>query len=123
MNNLVEGICPPNLTSLGERSFQHSMNMRFCVIPSGVKVASSYTFYRDISGVRTRSLWFPTTPPTINSNTLRNRDGNTIYVPDASVADYKAAQYWSSYASSIYGFSQLAIDYPDYYERYIHIYD
>ena len=44
-------------------------------------------------------------------------------MPDDSVSAYKGASYWSNYASSIFGFSQLAIDYPEYYDAYMHIYD
>lgn len=38
----------------------------------------------------------------------------SIYVPDESVATYKAATGWSSYASKIKGKSEL----PDEYKKY-----
>lgn len=44
-----------------------------------------------------------------------------IYVPDNSVSAYKSANYWSAIASRIYGFSQLAVDYPEYYAKYVNL--
>lgn len=47
------------------------------------------------------------TPPTIGSNTLTGLKSTCIiYVPDASVNDYKAAQYWSARADYIKGISE-----------------
>ena len=69
-------------------------------------------------------IMFPVTPPTcLQGNNSLTRANSNFYVPDDSVSAYKSASYWSNYASSIYGFSQLAIDYPEYYEAYMHIYD
>lgn len=43
-----------------------------------------------------------TTPPTLNANVFTGTNANLkIYVPAASVSDYKAASGWSSYASII----------------------
>lgn len=36
-------------------------------------------------------------------NIILNNTGD-IYVPNASLVSYKAAQYWSTYADIIYGF-------------------
>jgi hypothetical protein len=48
-----------------------------------------------------------TTPPTLNANALTGTSALTaIYVPDASVAAYKAANNWNSYASIIKGISE-----------------
>lgn len=120
-SNIKIGVCPPNTVS-GVRTFDRCPDMLVCTIPPKFNSAGIYLFYYGGTTQLKASIWFPTTPPTISSASLQGIGGR-IYVPDESVADYKAAQYWSNYASSIYGFSQLAIDYPDYYERYIHIYD
>lgn len=96
--------------------------MEVCVIPPTFTSAGAYLFYADNITALKASIWFPTTPPTLSSNSLSRLRGK-IYVPDVSVSAYKSASYWSNYASSIYGFSQLAIDYPEYCEAYIHIYD
>lgn len=42
-----------------------------------------------------------------------------VYVPDNAVSTYKSAGVWNQRSSLIYGHSQLAIDHPEYYERYI----
>ena len=48
-----------------------------------------------------------TTPPTLNANALTGTSALTaIYVPDASVSAYKAANNWSTYASIIKGISE-----------------
>ena len=42
-----------------------------------------------------------------------NTNNCKIYVPDASVAAYKTATNWSSYASRIFSLTQFAIDFPN----------
>ena len=42
-----------------------------------------------------------------------------VYVPDDAVNTYKSTGNWNRHSSLIYGHSQLAIDHPEYYERYI----
>ncbi|MFZ2756302.1 MAG: hypothetical protein WAY93_05495, partial [Atopobiaceae bacterium] len=54
-----------------------------------------------------------TTPPTITSNTFTSSNNCKIYVPDDSVASYKAATNWSTYASRIFSLTQFAIDFPN----------
>ena len=53
------------------------------------------------------------TPPTLTGNPLQKSSKCNIYVPDESVDVYKAASYWSSWASYIKGFSDFATAYPD----------
>ena len=60
----------------------------------------------------------PVNPPAVVSNTFSYHTGK-FYVPDDSLEAYKTAENWSGVASLIYGYSQLAIDYPEYYEKYI----
>ena len=51
-------------------------------------------------------ICLPTTPPTLSAAALSNSGITAIYVPDASVATYKAANNWSTYASIIKGISE-----------------
>ena len=51
----------------------------------------------------------PTTPPTLSANAFSGAYKlEKIYVPDESVDAYKAASNWSTYASKIFGLSELA---------------
>lgn len=56
-----------------------------------------------------------TVPPTVTdgANILNDFNNVKIYVPDASVNDYKTAQGWSNKSSFIFGMSQYAIDFPN----------
>ena len=84
-----------------------------CVIPEGVTSMDSNTWYYTMGVV---VIMLPKTPPSIASGTF-GYGSYSIYVPDDSQAAYQAAEYWSR--RTIKNFSQLAIDHPDYYERYI----
>ena len=113
-------VLPPNLVTMNQRGFQGCTSLLVCTIPSTFRTFGDLAFY---NSTRIRALiFFCETPPSYN-RTLNSTGSRKVYVPDDSVEAYKAASGWSSYASSIYGHSQLAIDYPDYYEQYIHIYD
>ena len=57
------------------------------------------------SAYQLEELWmFPTTPPTIQGGTIgdNHADGWKIYVPEDSVAAYKAASNWLTYADRIF---------------------
>lgn len=54
-----------------------------------------------------RVILYATTPPTIKTNTWVDSNNCLIYVPDASVNTYKAAQYWSAIADRIKSISEL----------------
>ena len=55
-----------------------------------------------------------TTPPNgCNSYSFKNGGTYPIYVPDASLATYKAASGWSSFSSRILPLSQFATDFPN----------
>lgn len=86
------------------------------VTPSCFRGFGRYTIY---GCLKLQALIFKaTTPPTIISTSFSYSKGK-IYVPDDAVDTYKGAELWSDKASNIYSHSQLAIDYPDYYEKYI----
>lgn len=71
------------------------------IIGSGVTSISSAAF-RGTSAL-TNLYVYAETPPTIFSDTFTNSSNNfNIYVPEDSVAAYKAASNWSTYADKIY---------------------
>ena len=53
------------------------------------------------------------TPPTLAANAFDTGNACPIYVPDDSVAAYKSATNWSTYASRIFSLTQFATDFPN----------
>lgn len=58
-----------------------------------------------------------TTPPTYGSNFYGSGDTFKVFVPLASLEDYKAATGWSGIASRIFPIEYIWSDYPDLYEE------
>ena len=96
---------PSNLTTIGASAFQYANNIEEVNIPASVTSLDANAFLgASRNGMVLTCL--ATTPPTCgNANTL-NTNITAIYVPDASVNDYKTAQYWSTHASIIKGISE-----------------
>ena len=116
--SIIEAILPPNVTEMKRGNFEGGSNMKAIVITAGVTSIQSRQFYG--CNKNPAIIHLSETPPTYASGTsILSYCNGTIYVPDDSISAYKAADVWSSVASRIYGFSQLAIDHPDYYERYV----
>ena len=118
-SQLTHMVLPPSVETSGEGLNQHCTKLLLWVSPPNYKSGGNNSFYncRALKAIIFNAI----TPPTIPSYFLTYSTGK-LYVPDNSIEAYKAASGWSGYESKIYGHSQLAIDYPDYYE-YIHIYD
>ena len=77
MAQLEELYLGPNITELQSYCIQYCTNLK-------------------------RLFVLATTPPTLGTNNFKNCHSDfTIYVPSASVEDYKAAQNWSSFAAKI----------------------
>lgn len=115
--SLLYCICPPNITKMNSNAHQHCTNLLVYVAPATLtSIAGRNWFYNDRKAKA--FIIKSVTPPTLAAQFLQYATGK-IYVPDDSVNTYKAANNWSTNASSIYGFSQLAIDYPTYYDMYI----
>lgn len=97
---------PSGITSIGDRAFENCWVLPTITIPSTVTSLGNRVFYNTNS--LTTFICNPTTPPTLGSNAFYDRNTNLIiYVPDASVEDYKSATNWSAYASNITGLSNL----------------
>lgn len=115
-STLKEAVLPPNATRIEADAFQWSSVMEVCVIPDGVTNITARQFYG--CNNHPAIIFLPTTPPVYPSGTaVWGYCNGKIYVPDDSISAYNSAGSWSSV--TVYGFSQLAIDHPDYYERYI----
>jgi hypothetical protein len=113
---IEEAILNEGLVTIN-RSFYSVPQLDNLCIPSTVTNIGNGLLYR---ATACRALIMkPVSPPTATRLDMFSYCTAKIYVPDNSVNDYKAADVWSSFENRIYGFSQLLIDYPDLYEKYI----
>jgi hypothetical protein len=71
-------------------------------LPSTVTSVGQYSGSGNVTTFICRAI----TPPTLTRAIIINGNGK-IYVPDQSIADYKAASNWSTHSSKIVGISQL----------------
>ena len=102
-SSLTEVDLPNSLLQLGNQAFRECSGLTSITIPSLVKKIDNMCFY-SCGNIRTM-VCEPTTPPTLGINALPSNA--TIYVPDASVDAYKAANNWSAAASRIHPISEL----------------
>lgn len=101
--SLTEVQLPSSLLTLGSQSFRGCTGLTSITIPSSVTRIDNMVFY-GCNNIRTM-VCEPTTPPTLGNSALPSNA--TIYVPDASVNTYKAANNWSAAASRIFPISDL----------------
>lgn len=90
--------CPEGLTSMPYASFNNCSNTTI-VLPSTMTSIVNNALYSGSYTIICKSI----TPPDMVGNTNRI---SAVYVPDESVAAYKAADTWSAIASKIYPLSQ-----------------
>ena len=91
---------PSGVARIDSGAFQDCSSLTSIDIPSGVTSIDNYAFQycTGLTNVTVNS----TTPPTLGSNVFNyNASGRKIYVPAASVDEYKAASGWSTYANDI----------------------
>lgn len=93
--------------------FEGCSLLKRIVLPETLQAIGCRTFYGCTALIYIKCL--AVTPPTIQSSLWLDSTNSTfkIYVPDASVDAYKAANYWSTYASRIFSLTQFAIDFPN----------
>lgn len=97
--------------------FSNCPNLELAILPDTVTSIKDYAFFR--SAKLRNVIVKASTPPALeNKDAFNGVDSNfIIYVPDASVAAYREASVWSSYASRIFPISQLSTDNPDLYNE------
>ena len=98
-SSLTSVTIPNGVTSIGNHAFDGCYGLTNIVIPSNVTNLGELTFYN--CGHLESFTVMATTPPSMNSIFGGEMSTPTIYVPSASVNDYKAATNWSTYASDI----------------------
>ena len=99
-DKLTNIVISDSVTSIGRSAFQYCRSLTSIDIPSGVTNIGQLAFEkcRSLTSVTVNA----TTPPTLGWSAFSNNaSGRKIYVPSASVNDYKAATYWSDYANYI----------------------
>ena len=98
-NGLTSINIPSNVSSIGQQAFIRCSSLTSITLPSTLTNLGRYAFGNCTS--LTSITCLATTPPTLGDNAFDNTNNCPIYVPAASVNDYKTAQYWSDYASRI----------------------
>ena len=95
-------------------------HLNFLVLPDTISsISHNDAFSRTYA--LTTIICNAATPPALANNNLFAYAGaeQVIYIPDDSVSDYSAGQYWGNYTSRFKTFSQLREEHPDWYEAYV----
>ena len=126
---LTQVTLPNTITTIGQRAFQYSGIIHLNFLPSSLVTIDSFGFYQcpsledatipsSVTTIGAQCFRYcsnlkevimeSSTPPALGSNTAFNNTHASlvIYVPDASVNDYKTANNWSDYATKIKGISE-----------------
>lgn len=91
---------PEGLESIGINAFQECISLETVTLQKGLVSIGNGAFYI-CSSLKTVTC-LATTPPTLGSGVFSGSNALTaIYVPAASVEDYKASNRWSDYADKI----------------------
>lgn len=101
--NLEKITIPSTVTTIGPDAFYKCNGLTSISIPESVTAigVGAFESCNNLSSIYCK----PTTPPTGGFWMFNgNASGRKIYVPAASVEAYKAAEYWSDYASYIVGY-------------------
>lgn len=103
---LKKFIAPTSLTTLGINLFRQ--NNITSILEFGPNLTTIDVRAFELMGAALEFVFLSTTPPTLASNSFdatTMKAATKIYVPDASVAAYKAATNWSTWANYIYPLS------------------
>lgn len=92
---LEEIILPDSVTTLYANCFQGT-NLKVLAFPKALKTAQWHILYNSISAPIIVS--YNPTPPTLDNETFKNATLGGVYVPDESMAAYKAAYVWNRYS-------------------------
>ena len=103
-SNLSNVVVPNSVTTIGSSAFGGCNRLSKIDIGTGITSIGGQCFYHNYP---LTMIIRATTPPSLGSNnTSLGNASSTIYVPDESVAAYKAASDWSAYAAKIYPISE-----------------
>ena len=98
-SNIESAALNEGVITIGDGAFQNCSWLESVIIPSTVTSIGQSAFYNCPLATMTSK---PTTPPTIQSNTLPGVSiVQNIYVPSASVSTYQSASNWNSYSARI----------------------
>ena len=95
-------VLPEGVQTIGEKLGNNCSSLTLIDLPSTVTSVGQYSSSGNVTTFICRAI----TPPTLTRTITINGNGK-IYVPDQSIADYKAASNWSTHSSKIVGISQL----------------
>lgn len=96
-------VIPESVNALGGSIFLNDYSLLSVIVPDGVTSIGNYAF---LSCLGLQLICTPVTPPTLTSDAITAENPVRIFVPDAAVADYKAATNWSAYADMIFPISE-----------------
>ena len=96
---LISFKLPNSITTIGSSAFNYCVKLTSLTLPDTLTSIDSFAF----NGSRglTSITFLSTTPPTLGSSVFNQTNNCPIYVPAASVNDYKTAPVWSNYADRI----------------------
>lgn len=94
---------PSTLRTIGQEAFEYLHQVKIIELGENIQSIGNWAF-QSVYDVQ-RFIIHTATPPTIGGGTFSG--SYPIYVPDASVNDYKAAANWSNLASRIFPISDL----------------
>lgn len=97
-------VIPEGVTNVNENMAADCTGLTYIELPSTITSIGNFALQRCNAA---KIVCKAVTPPTITEYTFRWNDTGVVYVPDESVNDYKAAQYWSVIADRIYPISQF----------------
>lgn len=92
---------PNGVTSIGEYAFNICANLTTLTIPTNVSTIGKLALTIGTSSNKATITMKGLFPPTIQSDTFKASYLNKIYVPSASVTQYKNATNWANFADYI----------------------
>ena len=101
-NTPISSVNLDNVYTIASYAFQNCNNLTDITIGSNCISIGSNAFYNNAPTSSITLTISATTPPTLSGTIFSYPVRvNAIYVPDASVEDYKSARYWNTYADKI----------------------